>query len=115
MAVEGQNIYVYKGDSERVKAVISNAQDSMNPLNLDGTEVIWELYHEPFHKLLLSKTSMDGTIQISSPSEGVAYIDITEADTQSLAAGGNYIHYVKVKDTFGKKQTVTTGKLFIQI
>lgn len=114
MAVEGQNIRVYQGDAEKVKVIIQNQQDSLKPLLLDGVEVIWELYQEPFHKKLLTKSSIDNVIQIPEPSEGVAYIIITEADTSALKIGGDYAHYVKIKDTFGQKTTVSTGKLFIE-
>lgn len=114
MAIEGQNISVYQGDAEKVKVIIDNQQDGLKPLNLDGVEVIWEVYQEPFHRKLITKSSTDGAIKISSPSEGVAYITITEADTLGLKMGITYSHYVKIKDTFGQKTTVATGKLIIK-
>jgi len=114
MAVEGQNLYVTQGDDEKVKVIIDNSQDNLKPLNLDGVEVIWELYAEPFHKLVLSKSSKTEGITISSPSEGIAYITVSEADTLGLKVGGQYSHRVRIVDTFGQKTTVSKGDVIVK-
>jgi hypothetical protein len=115
MPAENQHIHIQQGDSQKVNVPILNQQDGLKSLNLAGSEVIWELYQEPYHKLLISKSSrVETEIRIVSTSEGIAQILISEADTSGLKVGAKYSHYLRVKDTFGQKSTVTKGTLFIE-
>lgn len=116
MPAENQNVHVPKGDSHLIPVTIKNQNDGLKPLNLDGAEIIWEVYQEPMHKLILNKNSTANPeeVKITSAADGVASILITEAESSSLGIGVSYIHYVRIKDTLGQKTTVTRGKLFIE-
>lgn len=115
MPAENQHIHIEQGDARKVNIPILNQNDGLKPLNLAGSEVIWELYLEPAHKKLLSKSSASSDeVKIVDASEGIVQVLITEANTTSLKVGASYSHYLRVVDTFLQTSTVTKGKVFIE-
>lgn len=114
MAVE-KDIRIEQGDSKKLIGTLSSAQDGMKVLNLVDAEVIWELYQEPHHKKLITKSSTDSAdVIIVTASEGLIHIIIQDSETSALKAGGDYKYYIRVKDSFGQTSTVTKGRLFIE-
>lgn len=115
MPTENQNIAVYPGDGRTVTFDILNQDDSLKPLNLASSDVIWELYREPQHIKIVTKTTVgNGGVKITSASEGLVQVSILGADTQNLKIGGLYKHYLRVVNGAGQPSTVAEGNLTIK-
>lgn len=114
MPAENQNFTIYAGDTHTLAIPVKDQDNGLQPLNLAGAELSWHLYREPHHIEILSKTTEAGYIKIISASEGRVEIEIMPADTESLKAGGDYTHALKVRDSLGRRSTVTTGKMTVK-
>jgi hypothetical protein len=103
-------------DDEGEPVLDAEGEQVMVPVDLTGAALTWELKRpskesDPDLPALLSKTLVNGGIEVDLGDTSVAIVHINSEDTEELA--GKFDHELQVIDTTGHVSTATRGKATI--
>lgn len=103
------------GDAKRLNPVIIETKEGRR-VNLEGFEVLWNVYRTNGIRPILTKTSKNAPeergVVILNMEHGVLCIYINSQDTRSLGPG-RYYHDIQIVDSQGQTTTVASGVLII--
>lgn len=111
MAITNQNVKIYRGNNAQLKVTLTTSQDTVYAPAV-GDLVRYRILrnaHSPEAEALVTKTLGSGLTIL----DGIATIEITQAETQALEPG-LYYHEIKIDDPPLERSTAMTGTVVVK-
>jgi len=108
MVATGQNFTLYTGDDKRPEIHVTDTSGEV--VDLEGATINWVATKQSDDTEVMSKSTSDGSINITDAEEGKFLIKVDASDTESMDAM-TLDHEAEVITSYGLTSHVTVGTI----